>query len=450
MQPDPPRSGLKPARMPSSKQSCAMPDKPPVKTVAQETALAEGYDRACELLHDCSSPGGFIASPSRKQNYQRIWSRDGAIMSLAALQSGDTELIETARRTFETLAQYQGPHGEIPSNVDPAAGRISYGGTTGRVDADLWFIIGCGEFWLATGDDAFMDGLLPVIEKVRFLLGAWEFNNRGFIYVPQTGDWADEYLHNGYVLYDQLLYLQAQRTLARLHAARHGSQDHGLQERICRLRHLIRANYWFDGDGIPDDAYHEVLYRKGLNAASHSAGRHWMASFAPSGYSYRFDAFANILASLLDVADAAQCASVDACIRDELVDPELPLLPAFHPVIKPIDEDWEHLQMMFSYTFKNRPYEFHNGGLWPMITGFYVADLAHRRHPGEAHRFLQAVHSANALVMDGEPWGFPEFLHGRQLTPGGKRRLGWSAAAAVIGHQALQGERVFRVDARET
>lgn len=411
--------------------------------------MTDGYARACELLHACTSPDGFIASPTRRQNYQRIWSRDGTIMSLAALQSGDAELIETARRTFRTLAEHQGPHGEIPSNVDTAAGRVSYGGTTGRVDADLWFIIGCGEFWLATADDEFMQRLLPAIEKVRFLLGAWEFNNRGFIYVPQTGDWADEYLHNGYVLYDQLLYLQAQRTLARLHDAQHGSEDHGLQEKICRLRHLIRANYWFDDSGIPDDVYHKVLYEKGLDAASHSAGRHWMASFAPSGYSYRFDAFANVLASLLDVADEAQRSRVDACIDNELVNAELPLLPAFHPVIQPLDEDWENLQMMFSYTFRNRPYEFHNGGLWPMVTGFYVADLAHRGQQAKARRFLQAVHTANAMEMDGEPWSFPEFVHGTRLTPGGKRLLGWSAAAAVIGHHALQGRPVFGISGQQ-
>jgi hypothetical protein len=34
--------------------------------------------------------------------------------------------------------------------------------------------------------------MMPVIEKVAFLLGAWEFNNRGLLYVPATGDWADE------------------------------------------------------------------------------------------------------------------------------------------------------------------------------------------------------------------------------------------------------------------
>lgn len=410
--------------------------------------LVEGYEKALALLNECATPDGFVASPSEHDNYHRIWGRDGTIMSLAALLTGNHQLIETARQTFATLAKYQGPHGEIPSNIETAADRISFGGTTGRVDTDLWFIIGCGEYWLATGDDSFLDQLLPVIEKVRFLLGAWEMNNRGLIYVPLAGDWADEYLQNGYVLYDQLLYLQAQRTLSRMHTAVHGSSDHLLNERTSRLRHLIRANYWFDeSEKPPDDVYHEVLYQQGLAAAkSHCAGQHWMPFFSPAGYGYRFDAFANVLASLFDVADDSQSSSVDSYIADELINNKLPLLPAFHPVIQPADEDWEELHVMFSYTFKNNPYEYHNGGLWPMITGFYVADLARRQQTGLAKSHLLAIHRANALAMEGEAWGFPEFVHGKKLTPGGTRHQGWSAAAAIIGHHAVNGKSVFRIN----
>jgi len=445
MQPDSLRAGENPQHQLPLIRCRIMPNDPAAKNADTEF-LADGYARAVALLHACKTPDGFVASPTKSRNYRRIWGRDGTIVSLAALLTGDAELVETARRTFETLAGHQGPHGEIPSNVDPATEYISYGSTTGRVDADLWFIIGCGEYWQATGDNDFLENLLPVLEKVRFLLGAWEFNNRGLIYIPLTGDWADEYLHNGYVLYDQLLYLQAQRTLARIHSAVHGSRNYALEEKISRLHHLIRANYWFDGDGIPNDAYHEILYRKGLQAATHSAGRHWLPAFSPSGYGYRFDAFANVLASLLGVADVRQCGKVDEFIVECVVAEDFPLLPAFYPVIKPLDEDWEHLQVMFSYTFRNKPFEFHNGGLWPMVTGFYVADLARRQHSGQARRYLQAVHRANALTMNGEEWGFPEFVHGRNFTPGGTLHLGWSAAGAIIGHHALQGQGILTSD----
>ncbi|MGD8796459.1 MAG: amylo-alpha-1,6-glucosidase, partial [Thiohalophilus sp.] len=138
-----------------------------------------GYQKALDLLHECRTRVGFLASPTESDNYRRIWSRDGVILSLAAIMTNEPDLIESARETLHTLARYQGPHGEIPSNVDPASQRVSYGGTTGRVDASLWFVIGCGEYWKATQDEVFIQQMVPVLEKVRFLLGAWEFNNRG-------------------------------------------------------------------------------------------------------------------------------------------------------------------------------------------------------------------------------------------------------------------------------
>lgn len=414
-----------------------------------EVLCTEGYERARELLEQCSTEDGFLASPSEHANYRRIWGRDGAILGLAALLTEEPALVTCCRLTLETLARYQGPHGEIPSNVDPMTERISYGGTAGRVDANLWFVIGCGEYWRATGDDAFLKQMLSALHKVMFLLGAWEFNNRGLLYIPVTGDWADEYLQHGYVLYDQLLYWQAQKTLCAIHTHLHGSQDHVLLDRVGRLKHLIRANYWLqDCDMIPEDVYHDVLYKKSRKALAHCESNYWFPYFSPTGYGYRFDALANVLASLFGVASDAQRKRVDRFIAD-IVPTGLPLLPAFHPVISPLDEDWEDLQMTFSYKFKNAPYEFHNGGLWPLITGFYIADLATRgaRHTAQDH--LQALHQANALTMDDEPWGFPEFVHGKQLTALGTRHQGWSAAAAVIAHHAVQGHPVFRIGPNE-
>ncbi|WP_372591859.1 amylo-alpha-1,6-glucosidase [Guyparkeria sp.] len=404
----------------------------------------EGLEHALDLVRQCATDDGFLASPSHRDNYRRVWARDGVIIGLAALMTGEEALVATMRKTLETLARHQGPHGEIPSNVDTTTQRISYGGTTGRVDADLWFVIGCAEYWRASGDDVFLKEVLPALEQVRFLLGAWEFNDRGLIYVPQTGDWADEYVQSGYILYDQLLYLQALRSFCRIHSHVHGSADHQLQDRTTRLLHLIRSNYWFNGNE-PVDIYHEVLYEKGRKAAPHRPDHYWMPFFSPTGYGYRFDAFANVLANLFGVATDRQSEQVDAYIAK--ISPKgMPLLPAFHPIIEPVDRDWESLQMMFSYSFKNKPYEFHNGGLWPMITGFYVADLSSRGHSGKARRHLDAIHAANALAMEDESWSFPEFVHGRELTPGGTRCQGWSAAAAVIAHHALQGEPLFRID----
>ena len=417
---------------------------------SEKEFMETGFEKAVDLLYQCRSESGFMASPTQKDNYRRIWSRDGVIIGMAALLTGDSDLADTFKRTLYTLADFQGPHGEIPSNVDPSSGRVSYGGMTGRVDADLWFIIGCGEYWNATGDDTFFEQMVPVMEKALFLLGAWEFNNRGLLYVPETGDWADEYIHNGYVLYDQLLYLQALRTMAVVRKKRYCLYDHSLNEKISRLKHLIRDNYWFYGrDGVPDDVYHDILYKKGQKAADQCKGSYWVPFFSPHGYGYRFDSFANILASLLGVSDKEQQDKVDDYIQSEIMKKKGMLMPAFHPVIKPLDHDWEDLKMTFSYTFKNQPYQYHNGGLWPMISGFYAADLAAQGKLDAAKKMVVNIHNANRLEMNGLPWSFPEYVHGTDFTAGGTRQQGWSAAGALIGHFALEKKRFFRISSQD-
>lgn len=407
----------------------------------------EAIKRSVSLVRQCITPHGFIASLTAADNYRRIWTRDGVIVGIAATMSLDQEMLQAFRQTLLTLSDHQGPHGEIPSNVDMKTGRVSYGGTTGRVDAALWFIIGCGEYVIATEDPEFINRVLPVLENVIFLLGAWEFNNRGLLYVPATGDWADEYIHNGYILYDQLLYLQALRSYHFIRDRYHDRVDTDLFNKIKRLEILIRENYWFSADDkVPEHVYHEVLFEKGRKAASRCTCHYWLPFFSPHGYGYRFDAFANVLASLLGIADSRRTGIVDRYIVDHVVPEELQLLPAFYPVIRPVDKDWEDLKITFSYSFKNRPYEYHNCGLWPMITGFYAADLALRGMTEDAQAYLHGIHQANSMCMDDNEWSFPEYVHGKNFQPGGNSFQCWSASAALVAHYALQGKEVFALN----
>jgi hypothetical protein len=57
---------------------------------------------------------------------------------------------------------------------------------------------------------------------------------------------------------------------------------------------------------------------------------------------------------------------------------------------------------------------------------------------------LQAIHQANAMEMEGRKWGFPEYVNGKTLRPGGASRMGWSAAGAIIGHWGVQGKAVLQ------
>jgi hypothetical protein len=412
--------------------------------MAPDDLRREGRARALGLLARCSTGHGFAASAAERNGQRRILARDGVLAGLAVLAWGEGELIRSFRRTLLTLALHQGPHGEIPESIDPATGRVSYGGAVGRVDPALWFLIGVVQYWRATKDRAFLELLAPVIDRVGWLLGAWELNNRGLLYVPPCGDWAHDCVRSGYVLSDQVLYLRAQRELISARRALTGCEDPERVQRAAVLRRLIRGSYWL-GTAAPEDGepYHEALQRKASRAAVHCAGRYWLACFSPQGAGYRFDALANVLVSLTGVADPAQTQRVDRYIADQALAPGQALLPAFHPVVPPRDEDWTHLQTTFAHVFRNQPFEYHNWGLWPMLTGLYAADLALRGERDRALRLTRAVHAANRLGDGGEAWCFPQYVDGCRGTPGGPALMAWSAGAALLAEAALDGRPVL-------
>ncbi len=248
----------------------------------------------------------------------------------------------------------------------------------------------------------------------------------------------------GYVLYDQLLYLQAMRTMYHVRKYAQASEDHDLRDRILRRKRMIYDNYWLLEDGAtPENVYHEVLYRKSREAGKYCINRYWMPFFTPHGYGYRFDAMANVMASLTGVSDLKRREQVDQHIEKIIAEHIYKLLPAFHPVIRPRDEDWEELQMTFSYHFKNHPHEYHNGGLWPLISGFYAADLALRGKIEKAEEMLIDIHRANSIMGKDGNWSFPEYIHGAEYTPGGTRLQAWSAASPIIAHSVIYNDEPF-------
>jgi GH15 family glucan-1,4-alpha-glucosidase len=100
------------------------------------------YNQSVSLLCEASTPHGFVASVQNISNYQRIWTRDGVITGLAALLSGDKDLIQTFEKTLNTIFSHQHKTGFFPSNVDPQMHTASYGGNCGRVDNVSWAVVG--------------------------------------------------------------------------------------------------------------------------------------------------------------------------------------------------------------------------------------------------------------------------------------------------------------------
>ena len=378
------------------------------------------YHKAIELLHDVATPNGFLASAENTSNYKRVWARDGVICGLAALASGDKKLIETFKNTLETLAKNQHKNGTIPSNVLIAEenSEVSYGGLAGRVDAVTWFIIGVCQYGFATNDSAFVAKHKYHIEKCLSLLEAWEFNNKHFLYVPLSGNWADEYITDGYVLYDQLLRIWA------LKSYNHFAQEESLSIKIQQITTQIELNFT---PNVPGEKYHEKAFDE---IKIHNF---MPCSFSPSGYKIPFDAFANSLALFLNIGSNDFQNNIVNYSKALASETQLGLLPAFWPPIFEKDEHWNLLKNNCKYEFRNFPYEFHNGGSWTMVNGFYGLALLAKAEKEQATSILENINKANAR----DDFSFYENFNTQTQVPNGVAFCAWSAAATVLLHQSL-------------
>ncbi len=358
-------------------------------------------DRALDLLKRCTTPAGFLAALDRRANYPRIWSRDGCICGLAALACGDPELVAALGKTLTTLGRHQGPSGQIPSNVTLDGQQISYGGKAGRVDATSWYILALCLYGRLGEGDELVAASWTALERACGALRAWEYNDLGLVYVPVGGDWADEYVLSGYLLYDQVLRLWALRELD------------AAAERLGRTASHER-------DHLAD------LITERFAPTQGSAGpAFFCAGFHPGARFSQFDAFGNALCCLLGVGSEQDRL---ASLRHAQQISRFDLVPAFHPAIEPDAPAYQALKLAAGGPFRNSPGRYHNGGLWPMITGFWAL-AARQLGPVElADRWTAGIKEANQQAS----WGFHEYLDANNGEPGGARQQAWSAAAEII------------------
>ena len=389
--------------------------------------MTTAYSQAIDLLSKVATEKGFLASANDIANYRRVWARDGVICGLAGLVDGDAKLVEALKQTLITLAEHQHDLGNIPSNVHFAETgvELSFGGLAGRVDTVSWFIIGVCQYVLKTEDTIFLSKMKPHILKGFDLMHSWEYNDGDLMYVPRSGNWADEYPTQGFILYDQLLRVWALRSYLNLNT------DAALSRKLDAITIKIIKNY--KQRGSQEGVYHPKAY----NALTEKP--YWVASLEPAGYQTQFDAFANSLALMLDLGndqDKSQLIDYTEATRASVI---TQLLPAFWPVIEEGDEDWRFLTNNCKYDFRNYPYEFHNGGTWQMVNGFYALGLIKQGETELAKEVLKQIDKLNAK----EKWSFYENFNSKTGEPNGVPFCTWSAAGAVIAQQALQGNMLF-------
>lgn len=382
----------------------------------------QGYDKAKSLLKKAQSANGFLAGIDEVANYKRIWARDGVICGLAALLDGDKVLVNTMKATLNTLAKHQHKLGNIPSNVNCKTGEVSFGGLAGRVDTLAWFVVGVCQYTAFTDELSFFDKMKPHMQKCFNLMQAWEYNNGDLMYVPRSGNWADEYPTEGFILYDQLLRVWALRCYLFF------EEDIVLTQKLEAIENKIILNYKKKNQS--QNVYHPKAYQhlKKLD--------YWVASLEPAGYQTQFDAFANSLVLMLGLADKESNKQLIDYCKDLQEQLDLNLLPAFWPIIKPEDKDWDLLSNNCKYEFRNYPYQFHNGGTWPMVNGFYGIGLFLQNNKKEAEAVLEDINKINAIA----DWGFYENFDSKTKTPNGVKYCTWSAAASLMLTQFLNGK----------
>ncbi|MBC7922755.1 MAG: fructofuranosidase/invertase, partial [Ferruginibacter sp.] len=399
------------------------------------TDFSEARQRSVALLRHAATPDGFVASVNAVTNYRRVWTRDGVITGLAALLSGDEPLIRTFRATLTTVFSHQHATGFFPSNVDPQTHAASYGGNCGRVDNVSWAVIGLMQYAAYANGDELPEVYRTNVEKALAVMDAWEFNGKHLLYVPQSGNWADEYVQHGYVLYDQLLRVWALELAGRHYGRTDWSEKAGL------IRKTIARNYW---NGETDAAQRDAaqLYAPNLvHQLKKAPGDFWLMGFNPAQVYSQFDLVANALALLLGVGTAAQNATLLAYLRRQLSERAF-LLPSFDPAIGYGDFLMGELADNYAYEFRNIPHEFHNGGLWPVWNGWLGAALVHHREPEMANLLLRSLREANQQNADGEEWGFYENFHGTTRSPIGVQYCTWSAGGFLIAEAYQRGKRL--------
>lgn len=440
----------------------------PVKDLGETDSL----NKSLELMRKCVTPHGFQAAYSltpekvvmadsgvkNGTNYPNVWSRDGVINGLSALVSGDPPLIECFRQNLLTLARHQDASGAIPSNVNPNSPasqadrdlyymgggeglfKPSFGGTVGRIDASTWFVIGAGQYAKHTQDKVFLEGILPAAEKAMGYLRAMETNGKGMLFVPRGGNWADEYVIEGYTLYDNVLYQRSLTEYAQMLGKTGGDGTiHG--KRAERVKDVLQAVLWPKKDG--EKSYHPGL-QQSLKQKAEKEGfwqdDYFMGAFGPGHEFTRFDSLGNYLAVIFDVATIGQAAKI-LDHAEKISDNPLGLTPAFHPVIDESDPEYGELKKIESLGFKNHPHQYHNGGIWPMNNGFRTLAEAHIGRMDKAGQVAQGIERAVAVG----DYGHYEYLDGQTLgvAENAKRNQGWSAAANIMSQKRLAGEKIF-------
>jgi Alkaline and neutral invertase len=380
---------------------------------AERVMWEEARQAAIEvLLHNARGPyQGLMRTAG--WGYPEPYTRDLMIAAFGMAVSGEGELIDCLRRVLLALAENQSRLGHIPSLAhDPTE--------VGASDTTPLFLIGLELYRRASGEKDFLAE--SAVKALTWMDHQSPGAGRLITQMP-TSDWRDEQWVPGNGLYVNALALIYLRFYGR------EGQAEAMRRAINRADFERRRM----GVRIPE----------GLRCVSKPYYALWSYKWMNSE---RFDLLGNSLAILGGAASSKRAGEIidwveEACEdlrqRGELRAVEQPvgeLPPCLLPFIYPGEEDWRSRYAQF-----NRPGEYHNGGVWPFVCGFYIAALVKAGRQELAESKLSALAEAVRKGRDpGLSFGFNEWLRAQDGLPIGQDWQTWSAGMYLYACEAVR------------
>jgi len=361
-------------------------------------SLTEEAKRAAieVLLHNMHGPYRGLPRTAG-WGYPEPYTRDLLIAGLGVLVCGNKRLVDSLRRVLETLAKNQTPRGHIPSLVHDGEDR-------GASDTTPLFLFMAACFRRATGEDEFLE---EAVGKALTWMEYQSPTDRVIVTQEPTTDWRDEQWVIGFGLFVNTVVYSYLRL-------------YGQDERADRLRGLMSRFT------ITAEVQHRHVH-EGLVVRHKPYYALWSYKVHSSE---RFDLLGNSLAILSGIAPPSRADAIVSWIEAECEamrrngDLGLDLPPNFFPFVKPGDPDWRARYARF-----NRPGEYHNGGVWPFVCGFYVAALVAARRPRLAGEGLKALTRLVQPTRRAQvEFGFNEWFRAQDGQPCGQDWQTWSAA----------------------
>src|SRR5450756_1678089 len=329
--------------------------------------------------------------------YPEPYTRDLMISILGIVVSDNQQLMNVIRNVLETLAINQTEHGHIPSLVHDKEDR-------GASDTTPLFLLGVGIFRKVTGKPHFLN---KAVEKALIWMEYQSPSDRYLVAQQPTSDWRDEQWVTGYGLFVNTLAYSYLRLL-------------GQHERAVMV-HREMSRFTITGETI----HHHV--HEGLVVKHKPYYAFWSYKIYSSE---RFDLLGNSLAILSGIASPSRAEEMISWIEEECAgmrkrgELAVDLPPNFFPFIKPEDPDW-----LPRYAIYNNPGEYHNGGIWPFVCGFYVAALVAAKKYSLAREKLVALTHLIKISSTAEVnFGFNEWIKAQDGKPMGQDWQTWSAA----------------------